>query len=74
MNFPLIWVATLLSMTLTLLRALNIAAVTRRQQTLYLVSACIYSVFWWHDGREAHLFVLNGFYVIVSLIGAWRWR
>lgn len=64
----LLWVATLLSVFTTFVRALNIGYVVE----LYLLSCIAYVIMCVYE-RERRLIALNAFYLIMALVGAFRW-
>lgn len=66
---PIEWIASIVAMICTTLRALNIEGT----QTLsYLVSCLAYLVFFYHARKPSQSF-LNLFYLVIALIGAYRW-
>lgn len=69
MRGALIWLATLLSIATTTLRALNVG----RTSALYGASSVAYAIMVWDDWPERRRVLLNGFYLLTSLIAVVRW-
>lgn len=68
MKRALSWMATILSIGTTFLRALNVGYVS----PLYLLSCVSYAIMCYYE-RDRRLLLLNGFYFIMGMVAALRW-
>lgn len=69
MGFQIIWLATIVSVITTTLRAFNVGY----NAQLYACSAVAYCIMIYHDWSDKRRVFLNGFYLVTAIVAVFRW-